>query len=60
MKMTIQEMIDQLEEIKNELIVGDNGELTDYTRKWTYIHVDQAIERLQENREECKNAEDKS
>ena len=42
-------MIDQLEEIKNELIVGDNNELTDYTRKWTYIHVDQAIEHLQEN-----------
>ena len=58
--MTIQEMIDQLEEIKNELIVGDNDELTDYARKWTYIHVDQAIERLQENHEECKNAEDKS
>ena len=53
-------MIDRLEEIKNELIVGDNNELTDYARKWTYIHVDQAIERLQENREECKNAEDKS
>ena len=58
--MTRQEMIDQLEEIKNELIVGDNDELTDYARKWTYIHVDQAIERLQENCEECKNAEDKS
>ena len=56
--MTRQEMIDRLEEIKNELIVGDNNELTDYARKWTYIHVDQAIERLQENREECKNAED--
>lgn len=56
--MTIQEMIDQLEEIKNELIVGDNDKLTTYARKWTYIHVDQAIERLQENREECKNAED--
>ena len=56
--MTRQEMIEQLEEIKNELIVGDNNELTDYTRKWTYIHVDQAIERLQENCEECKNAED--
>lgn len=53
--MTRQEMIDQLEEIKNELIVGDNDELTDYARKWTYIHVDQAIERLQENCEECKN-----
>ena len=58
--MTRQEMIDQLEEIKNELIVDDDNELTDYARKWTYIHVDQAIERLQENREECKNAEDKS
>lgn len=47
--MTRQEMIDQLEEIKNELIVGDNDELTDYARKWTYIFVDQALECLQEN-----------
>jgi hypothetical protein len=53
--MTRQEMIDQLEEIRNELIVGDNDELTDYARQWTYIHVDQAIERLQENCEEYKN-----
>lgn len=53
--MTRQEMIDQLEEIRNELIVGDNDELTDYARKWAYIHVDQAIERLQENCEEYKN-----
>lgn len=50
--MTRQEMIDQLEEIRNELALGNNDELTDYTRKWTYIFVDQAIERLQENREE--------
>ena len=47
-------MIDQLEEIKNELIVGDNDELTDYARKWTYIFVDQALEYLQKN-EEYKN-----
>lgn len=47
--MTRQEMLDQLEEIKNELALGNNDELTDYARKWTYIHVDQAIERLQEN-----------
>ena len=53
--MTRQEMIEQLEEIKNELALGDNDGLTDYTKKWTYIHVDQAIERLQENCEECKN-----
>ena len=52
--MTRQEMIDQLEEIKNELIVGDNDELTDYARKWTYVFVDQAIEFLAEN-EEYKN-----
>ena len=49
--MTRQEMIDQLEEIKNELIVGDNNELTDYTRKWAYIFVDQALECLQKNEE---------
>ena len=47
--MTRQEMIKNLEEIKNELALGNNDELTDYTRKWTYIFVDQAIERLQEN-----------
>ena len=50
--MTRQEMINTLEEIKNELALGNNDELTDYARKWTYIFVDQAIERLQENREE--------
>ena len=50
--MTRQEMINTLEEIKNELALGDNDELTDHTKKWTYIFVDQAIERLQENREE--------
>lgn len=52
--MTRQEMIDQLEEIKNELIVGDNDELTDHAKKWTYIFVDQALECLQKN-EEYKN-----
>ena len=52
--MTRQEMIKKLEEIKNELIVGDNDELTYYARKWTYIFVDQALECLQKN-EECKN-----
>lgn len=50
--MTRQEMINTLEEIKNELALGNNDELTDYARKWTYIFVDQAIERLQENSEE--------
>lgn len=53
--MTRQVMINTLEEIKNELALGNNNELTDYTRKWTYIFVDQAIERLQENCEEYKN-----
>ena len=53
--MTRQAMIDQLEEIKNELALGNNEELTDCARKWTYIFVDQAIERLQENCEEYKN-----
>ena len=52
--MTRQEMIDQLEEIKNELALGNNDELTDYARKWTYIFVDQALECLQKN-EEYKN-----
>lgn len=53
--MTRQVMINTLEEIKNELALGNNNELTDYTRRWTYIFVDQAIERLQENCEEYKN-----
>ena len=52
--MTRQEMIDQLEEIRNELIVSDNDELTDHAKKWTYIFVDQALECLQKN-EEYKN-----
>lgn len=43
--MTRQEMINTLEEIKNKLALGNNDELTDYTRKWTYIFVDQAIGR---------------
>ena len=47
--MTRQEMINTLEEIKNELALGNNDELTDHARKWAYIHVDQAIEHLQEN-----------
>lgn len=47
-------MIKNLEEIKNELALGNNDELTDYARKWTYIFVDQAIEFITEN-EEDKN-----
>ena len=47
-------MINTLEEIKNELALGNNDELTDYARKWTYIFVDQALECLQKN-EEYKN-----
>lgn len=53
--MTRQEMINTLKEIKNELVLGSNDELTDHARKWTYIFVDQAIIYLQENREEHKN-----
>lgn len=53
--MTRQEMIKKLEEIHDALMWESNDELTDYARKWTYIHVDQTIERLQENCEECKN-----
>ena len=52
--MTRQEMINTLDEIKNELALGNNDELTDYARKWAYIFVDQALECLQKN-EECKN-----
>lgn len=47
--MTRQEMIKKLEEIKNELLMGVNDELNYYELKWTYIHVDRAIETLKEN-----------
>ena len=55
--MTRQEMINTLEEIKKEFGRGYNDELTDYTRKWTYVCIDQAIKYLQENREEHKITE---
>ena len=55
--MTRQEMIDQLEKIHDALMWESNDELTDHTKKWAYIFVDQALECLQKN-EECKNAED--
>ena len=47
--MTRQEMIQLLKMVKTAIAEDVNNELTDYTRKWTYIFVDQAIERLQEN-----------
>lgn len=53
--MTRQEMIKKLEKIHDALMWESNDELTDHTKKWAYIFVDQAIERLQENCEECKN-----
>lgn len=52
--MTRQEMIKKLEEIHDALIWESNDELTDHTKKWAYIFVDQALECLQKN-EECKN-----
>ena len=47
--MTRQEMIDQLEEIKDEIAWDSDGELTDYARDKAYIAIDGAIEYLQEN-----------
>lgn len=48
-KMTRQEMIKKLEEIKEEVAWDSDGELTDYARDKTYIAIDSAIEHLQEN-----------
>ena len=52
--MTRQEMINKLEEIKEEVALDSNGELTDYARERAYVCIQQAIEFLSEN-EECKN-----
>lgn len=48
-RMTRQEMIKKLEEIKEEVAWDSNGELTDYARDKAYIAIDGAIEVLQEN-----------
>ena len=48
-KMTRQEMIKKLEEIKEEVDWDNDGELTDYAREKAYIAIDSAIEHLQEN-----------
>ena len=47
--MTRQEMINKLEEIKEEVAWDSNGELNDYARDKAYIEIDSAIEHLQEN-----------
>ena len=47
--MTRQEMINKLEEIKEEVALDSDGELTDYARDKAYIAIDSAIEVLQEN-----------
>ena len=47
--MTRQEMINKLEEIKDEIAGDSDGELTDYARDKAYIAIDSAIEVLQEN-----------
>ena len=52
--MTRQEMIKKLEKIHDALMGESNDELTDHTKKWAYIFVDQALECLQKN-EEYKN-----
>ena len=48
-KMTRQEMIKKLEEIKEEVAWDSDGELTDYARDKAYIAIDSAIDVLQEN-----------
>lgn len=47
--MTRQEMINKLEEIKEEVAWDSDGELTVYARANAYIAIDSAIEVLQEN-----------
>ena len=47
--MTRQAMIKKLEEIKEEVALDSDGELTDYARDKAYIAIDGAIEVLQEN-----------
>ena len=47
--MTRREMINKLEEIKEEVAWDNDGELTDYARDKAYIAIDSAIEYLQEN-----------
>ena len=54
--MTRQEMIKKLVKIHDALMWESNDELTDHTKKWAYIFVDQALECLQKN-EEYKNDE---
>ena len=49
--MTRQKMIKTLEKIHDELLWESNDELTDHTKKWAYIFVDQALECLQKNEE---------
>ena len=45
--MTKQEMINKLEEIKEEVAWDSDGELTDYAREKAYIAIVGAIEVLQ-------------
>ena len=47
--MTRQEMINTLEEIKEEVAWDSDGELTDYAREKAYIAIVGAVEVLQEN-----------
>ena len=49
--MTRQEMIKKLEEIKEEIALDSDGELTDYAQEKAYICTDQAIEYISENEE---------
>lgn len=50
--MTRQEMIENLEEIKDEIAWDSGGELTDYARGKAYISIAQAIEYISENEEQ--------
>lgn len=50
-KMTRQEMIKQLEEIKEAIAWDIDCELTDYAREKAYIAIGSAIEFIAENEE---------
>ena len=50
--MTRQEMINKLEEIKEEVAWDSDGELTDHAREKAFICIAQAIEFINENEEQ--------
>lgn len=50
--MTRREMLENLEEIKDEIAWDSGDELTDHAREKAYICIEQAIEYINENEEQ--------